>query len=124
VATGDFNGDGFDDIVTANRAPNTVSVLINAADWPGGRRGTAAHFEAALAPASAVSSKGQPEVTAVDALFVHDESMPLNPLDEHGWSVDAGTTCYGFSHQKADRQEPWDGTEVMNAWSGEYLLDD
>jgi hypothetical protein len=39
LAVGDFNGDGFPDLVTANsRTPGDVSVLINAADWssPGG----------------------------------------------------------------------------------------
>jgi hypothetical protein len=32
-AVGDFNGDGFPDLVVANYGSNTVSVLINAADW-------------------------------------------------------------------------------------------
>jgi hypothetical protein len=33
AAVGDFNGDGFPDLVAANYGSNTVSVLINAADW-------------------------------------------------------------------------------------------
>jgi hypothetical protein len=33
---GDFNGDGFPDLVTANFQFNNISVLINAADWGGG----------------------------------------------------------------------------------------
>jgi hypothetical protein len=42
VTTGDFNGDGFPDILTANNQEN-VSLLLNAADWSGGdaQRGTA-----------------------------------------------------------------------------------
>src|SRR5262249_49204086 len=36
VAVGDFNGDGFPDLVTANSGSNTASVLLNAADWPPG----------------------------------------------------------------------------------------
>jgi hypothetical protein len=33
VAVGDFNGDGFADLVTANSSTDNVSVLLNAADW-------------------------------------------------------------------------------------------
>ena len=33
AAVGDFNGDGFPDLVVANYGSNTVSVLLNAADW-------------------------------------------------------------------------------------------
>jgi FG-GAP-like repeat/FG-GAP repeat len=37
VATGDFNGDSYADLVVVNRvSPGTVTVLINAADWGGG----------------------------------------------------------------------------------------
>jgi hypothetical protein len=33
VAVGDFNGDGFADLATANSITDNVSVLLNAADW-------------------------------------------------------------------------------------------
>jgi hypothetical protein len=36
VAAGDFNGGGFPDLVTANRGgTGSLTVLLNAADWPG-----------------------------------------------------------------------------------------
>jgi hypothetical protein len=35
---GDFNGDGFADLAVANFFyPGTLSVLVNAADWVGGK---------------------------------------------------------------------------------------
>jgi hypothetical protein len=37
--------------------------------------------------------------------------------------VDAGTTRYGFAHEKENRPERWDEMEVMNPWSGQFLLD-
>jgi hypothetical protein len=41
VAVGDFNGDGFPDLAVANdNNADTVSVLLNAADWGGGSPGT------------------------------------------------------------------------------------
>jgi hypothetical protein len=38
IATGDFNGDGFPDLVTCSPQQNTVSILINAADWGNNNR--------------------------------------------------------------------------------------
>jgi hypothetical protein len=38
LAPGDFNGDGFPDLAVANAFfPGTISVLLNAADWGGGK---------------------------------------------------------------------------------------
>jgi hypothetical protein len=42
-AVADFNGDGFPDVATLNLGSNTVSVLLNAADWPGGSDGSHHH---------------------------------------------------------------------------------
>jgi hypothetical protein len=42
LAMGDFNGDGFPDLVTANPGSHSLSVLLNAADGPPGPGGAPA----------------------------------------------------------------------------------
>jgi hypothetical protein len=80
IVAGDLNGDGYPDIVTANKDSNSVSVLINAADWdppsspavPRGLLGVALPVEGA-APADApagltISATGVQNATQASAL--------------------------------------------------------
>jgi hypothetical protein len=81
VAVGDFNGDDFPDLVTANFESDNVSVLLNAADWPVAPRG-ALRIPAASSQAAADRSReGDSDRTAVDFQFAGAASWQLSPVD-------------------------------------------
>ena len=56
VATGDFNGDGRSDVVTANASVNTVSVLLSNANGTCNRRSSSPPASARAASRSATST--------------------------------------------------------------------
>jgi hypothetical protein len=72
TAVADFNGDGFPDLATANRASNNVSVLLNDGNWSGGGGGSGQ----AAGPSDAAPD--QFEVAAVAALT----ETPRRPMSE------------------------------------------
>ena len=79
IVTGDLNGDGYPDIVTANHDSNNVSVLINAADW-GTPPAAPAFPRGVLPPATSAAGIGPnggpalPAATAADPSPVADGS--------------------------------------------------
>jgi hypothetical protein len=86
VAVGDFNGDGFADLVTANSISNNVSVFLNAADWgpsalPGGR------LPAAVFPATANWLERNPILAHLDAptSLPRYSPAPTEPAEAPDW---------------------------------------
>jgi hypothetical protein len=83
VAVGDFNGDGAPDLAVGNTGSNTLSVLLNAADWDAGHPS---------APAS--------RVPALEAAAPAQQPIDFPP--------DLGTSCKDPVLQgiNADEQQP------------------
>jgi hypothetical protein len=78
LAVGDFNADGFPDLVTANPSANGVAVFINAADWDGSAPqgpGQVLNFLAVAASGTRTThshSLGQDVFASGDLLWVPD----------------------------------------------------
>jgi hypothetical protein len=98
VAVEDFNGDGFPDLAVANYASATVSVLLNAVDWPGGSPGARsqpspsaihgiARSQGFLDPLSAHLTVHDSQALAQGPLTATDlqlEPAPQVPVATHG----------------------------------------
>jgi hypothetical protein len=91
LAVGDFNGDGYPDLVAVNITDNTISVLLNGADWAGGSPGVrpkpripavqpAGHGQARLDPLAAQHRAVPPLLTLVPSeTTISDPNQRLNP---------------------------------------------
>jgi hypothetical protein len=101
VAVVDFNGDGFPDLAVANNTnPGTVTVLLNAADWPPAVPGQPG------VPALHATAQGQPRPGPLSAqpaahdpqaalrLPPHSTDLPPNPVGPWPAETDRGQPAH------------------------------
>jgi hypothetical protein len=76
VAVGDFNGDGYADVVAVHSSSANVSVLLNAADWPGTPHAGGGCSEAEVVrPAGALQTSVASPLSGGDLCRVGSEAL-------------------------------------------------
>jgi hypothetical protein len=110
VAAGDFNGDGIPDLAVANNGPNTVSVLLDAADWS---LPQATSFAVSFPSPVTAGTSGSLTVTAKLAdgstdihyigtvLFSSSDSQAVLPADYTFTAADAGVHTFSTTLKTA-----------------------
>jgi hypothetical protein len=94
----DFNGDGFPDLAFGNATdPGTVTVLLNAADWSGGRQAAPLHRPAShravpsrspLEGVAAMTAASRPQ--AVFSLALTSTDLRSNPVPQSSVPTETG----------------------------------
>ncbi|UCE24264.1 MAG: VCBS repeat-containing protein [Candidatus Zixiibacteriota bacterium] len=90
IATEDFDGDGFDDLVTANANSNNVSILFGNGD---GTFGTAVNYDAGTQPSS-VAAGDLDNDSQIDLAVTNFESDDVSILKNNGIGVFAAPQNY------------------------------
>lgn len=132
VAIGDFNGDGFPDLATADNRSNTVSVLLNSASHPG-TFGTATTFATGITPTSIAAGDLNGDgltdlavgvtssvVDSVSALFGNGDGTFQTHID-HATGFNAGPTTGTIAEPVA--LGDFTGSGSLDVFAGDYTYD-